>query len=295
VAGRLTDYSSDVTSQAGEDGMLAELLSRAEISGGWCVELGAWDGKQLSNTWRLWHEQGWHAVLIEGDATRARELARSTTGIDRVEVFEGYAAAGTDMSLDAIFARSAMPKVFDVLSLDVDGDDYHLWEDLDRYRPRIVIVEYNSSFPPEIDFVQEPGQYIGTSALALARLGQKKGYVVAGLNAVNLFMVDGSMAPLLEGLETDLATLFDRAWLPVVYSDFAGRHYILKPAAWGFTSAGRHGERVPVSFRDRAAVTRHRVALRMPALAGIVKRVGHVLPGDSKPIGRDPALTERTP
>lgn len=265
--------------------MLAELLSRLDVSRGWCAELGAWDGKHLSNTWRLWHEKGWSAVLVEGDAERADALLASTSERAGVHVIEAYARAATDESLDSLFARTPLPQRFEVLSIDVDGDDYHLWADLQAYQPLVVVVEHNVSFPPEVEFVQEPGGYAGSSARALVNLAEKKGYQLVGLTQANLLFVDDQQAAKLSDLEADLETLFDRSWLPVVYSDFGGHHFVLRPGGWGYTAASRHGD-PPVSSQLRGAVTiarrqarqragevRHRAAMRASALTAAVNAV----------------------
>lgn len=282
---RLTDYAANTTSQNGEDGMLAELLSRLDVSRGWCAELGAWDGKHLSNTWRLWHEEGWSAVLIEGDTERADALSTSTYERAGVHVIQAYARAATEASLDSLFARTTLPRHFEVLSIDIDGDDYHLWADLQDYQPLVVVVEHNVSFPPEVEFVQKARGYTGSSARALVNLAEKKGYQLVGLTQANLLFVDAQQAAKLGDLEADLETLFDRSWLPVVYSDFGGHHFVLRPGGWGYTAASRHGD-PPVSSQLRAAVAvtrrqaRQRVgevkrqaALRAPALTEVVHAV----------------------
>jgi len=270
--------------------MLAELHSRLGVSGGWCVELGAWDGKHLSNTWSLWHDQGWSAVLIEGDSDRARRLASATAGVSRVDVIEAYAYAGSDSSLDLLLARTQIPRRFELLSIDVDGDDFHLWADLQTYRPLVVVVEYNTSFPPEVEFVQDSGHYVGSSARALNKLGEQKGYHLAGLTAANLIFVDRELGAKVSDLETDLATLFDRAQLPVIYSDFAGHHFLLRPGGWGYAGISRHGSHaltgqlrevamtVPREVRQRAGEMKHQLALRAPFLARTAKRVRRLRP-----------------
>jgi len=61
-------YRRNVTSQFGQDGVLAETFKRLGIGPQpWCVEIGAHDGYSLSNTWNLINEQGWSAVLIEAE------------------------------------------------------------------------------------------------------------------------------------------------------------------------------------------------------------------------------------
>jgi hypothetical protein len=67
----LPSFRANVAFQFGEDGIVAEIMRRLGVGGRCCVEFGAWDGRHFSNTWSLWHDQGWSAVLIEGEPDRA--------------------------------------------------------------------------------------------------------------------------------------------------------------------------------------------------------------------------------
>jgi hypothetical protein len=78
--------------------------------------------------------------------------------------------------LDGILARTAVPPDFAVLSIDVDGDDWHIWRALSDYRPALVVVEFNPTIPPDVDFVQPVGVHQGSSLRAFVRLGREKGY-----------------------------------------------------------------------------------------------------------------------
>ena len=62
-------YAKNIYSQNGEDGIIEELLKRLDIKNGWVCEFGAWDGINLSNTFRL-VENGFNAVFIEGDQNK---------------------------------------------------------------------------------------------------------------------------------------------------------------------------------------------------------------------------------
>lgn len=70
------------------------------------------------------------------------------------------------------------PSDFDVLSIDIDGNDWHVWRSLEDYRPRIVCIEFNSTISNDVYFVQDPDPTInqGCSLLALVELGKSKGY-----------------------------------------------------------------------------------------------------------------------
>ena len=80
----LSEFAANTYSQYGEDGILAECLRRiskvAELDR-WCAEFGAWDGVHLSNTCRLIREDGYSAVLIEGDPDRFKDLERNLPAV----------------------------------------------------------------------------------------------------------------------------------------------------------------------------------------------------------------------
>jgi hypothetical protein len=67
---------------------------------------------------------------------------------------------------------------FDLLSIDIDGMDYHIWEGLKNYRPKIVIIEVNSSIPPDQEQIHSDSNPIGSSFKSMVRLGQQKGYTL---------------------------------------------------------------------------------------------------------------------
>lgn len=188
----LREFASDVTSQFGEDGIIAKILDLIGTRTQWCVEFGAWDGKYLSNTWDLINNKRWCGVLIEGDEGRARRIAEDH--VSRVgEVFVENAFVGWegDNSLDNILSRTPIPPDFDLLSIDIDGNDWHVWNGLKNYRPRLVLVEFNPSASNELYFVQDadPTLNQGASLLAFIELGKQKGYELVATTYSNAFFV----------------------------------------------------------------------------------------------------------
>lgn len=73
----LIQYSKNITSQFGEDCIIEAIFQKLGIEKGYCVEFGASDGKDLSNTWNLWHNRGWNAVLIESDPVKVAALSKN--------------------------------------------------------------------------------------------------------------------------------------------------------------------------------------------------------------------------
>lgn len=188
----LKDYSSNVTSQFGEDGIIAKILELIGASNKWCVEFGAWDGKYLSNTWDLINNKNWKAVLVEGEPGRAERLAQ-THEQRSGEVFVENAFVGWEGEdrLDNILARTPIPVDFDVLSIDIDGNDWHVWDGLQNYRPRLIVVEFNPCASNDLYFVQDADPSInqGASLLAFVELGKSKGYELVATTYANAFFV----------------------------------------------------------------------------------------------------------
>lgn len=207
----LASFASSSYSQNGEDGVLAEVLRRIAVGhdlNKWCVEFGAWDGVLYSNTARLIRKEDYSAVLIEGDAKRARDLMKAHPG-HRVIGVHAFVGFDGEQRLDAILRPTPLPKDFDLLSIDVDGCDYHIWEAVQEYRPKVVVIEFNPTIPNVVDYVQarDPRVSNGSSASAMVKLAQAKGYTLAALVAFNLVFVADEYADHVLG--ADRPTLAD--------------------------------------------------------------------------------------
>lgn len=189
----LLHYRNNINSQAGEDGVLAEILRRLQISNGWFCEFGAWDGKYLSNTYLLL-EQGWSGVMIEGDPTKFQDLEVTAANFaNRLYPICRFVSPedGPD-SLDSILSSTPIPVEFDVLSIDVDGLDYFIWEGFRKFNPKVVIIEVNSHYPPEEEHL-ERGANAHSSFASMAILGRRKGYIPV-LHTGNVFFVRSDLA-----------------------------------------------------------------------------------------------------
>lgn len=190
-AGRLRN----VHSQYGEDGLLEYVLERLPDCPRYFVEFGAWDGLHLSNSAHL-AEQGWAGCFIEGEPDRAKDAVRNYANVPGITVKTGYVMPTGEHSLDRMLRDTACPREFGVLSIDIDGNDFHIWEHLSDYRPLVCIVEFNPTIPVQVDFVQamDPQVHQGCSLTALHRLGAAKGYVLAGATDINAVFVRADAA-----------------------------------------------------------------------------------------------------
>lgn len=187
----LRAYARDVTSQHGEDGIIEQVLQTLPETDGWCVEFGAWDGKFLSNTYNLIANKGYSAVLIEGSRRRFRDLQATHGGNERVHLLNAMVGIGADDNLDSLLSRTPVPRDFDLLSIDIDGADYHVWKAMGHYQPKIVVIEFNASIPNEIAFVQPADITVsqGSSLSALVGLGKEKGYELVAATDGNAIFV----------------------------------------------------------------------------------------------------------
>jgi hypothetical protein len=190
----LQKFAFDETSQFGEDGILEELFKRIGTTNKWCVEFGAWDGKLYSNTWRLIAKFDWSAVLIEGMEDRARDLAQLHKGSSQVHVRNCYVSWTGENRLDNLLANTPIPWQFDLLSIDIDGNDYHVWNSVEQYQPRVVVIETNPSASNDLFFVQDADARLnqGCSLRAVIDLAKRKSYELAATTRVNAIFVTKS-------------------------------------------------------------------------------------------------------
>lgn len=204
----LIRFARDVTSQNGEDGIVAEIFRRLGKRKGkrYAVDVGAWDGKHLSNTYSLLvnnnnneieEEQRWHGILIEADPKRYEELRASHEPLGHVCLRRCVSCVpGSPSSLRSILEKTSLPESFDFISIDVDGTDYWLMCDLlTRYKPRVICVEFNPTIPNEIVYVQPRSDSIrhGSSLAALVELASSKGYTLIETTLYNAFFVPTSL------------------------------------------------------------------------------------------------------
>lgn len=191
---KLNSYAWDAYSQGGQDGILHEILRRlGSIDADrpkWCVEFGAWDGVHLSNTCHLIREHGFRAVMIEASKKRYRQLCRNFPGEDVVKVNRLVTLDG-DARLDRILGETDLPVDFDLLSIDIDSCDYHVWKSLEDYRPKLVIIEFNPTIPVDIPHVQPADFTInqGNGVKAIDNLAREKGYTTLCIQGGNLIAV----------------------------------------------------------------------------------------------------------
>ena len=202
-----------VYSQHGEDGVVQALLKHIPIQHQFVVEFGAYDGDYMSNSRHLIKDHNWSALLIEPDPRFYKKLYKLYQDNPRIKMFNEFIYKE---NINQLFKRGGVPKYFEVLSIDVDGPDYYLWQALTDFEPKIVILESNPSISANENYIVAEKDAFrlsgtareGASMLALYELGKKKGYhlVYIELSGANLFFVHNSCIENfdLKGIEPDI-------------------------------------------------------------------------------------------
>lgn len=183
--------------QNGEDILIQSFINILKDETKWCVEFGAWDGLSGSNTHYFITQENYKAVLIEGDEKKYQDLIINLQAYP-VNCFNTFVSFEGLNSLDNILAQTNIPKDFTFLVIDIDGNDYYMWQSLETYRPKLVVIEFNPSISNELEFVQEKNMSLnqGCSPLALVNLAKQKGYELIGTTLNNAFFVDKQYFPL---------------------------------------------------------------------------------------------------
>lgn len=210
-------YQRNVYSQNGEDGVIQELLRRAEVplENTWVCEFGAWDGKNLSNTFDL-VVKGANAVYIESDRKRFDALLETAKQYPKIIPVEARVDPNedSDLSLDSILSATHIDNQnFSVLSIDIDSYDYQIWKSLKKYNPMLVVIEINSGIHPGNMSHIHSETHQGTGFGPMLELGKQKGYTFVCHTGNMIFARNDIFAKLCVDY-VDPVENFRRKWLP---------------------------------------------------------------------------------
>jgi hypothetical protein len=194
---KLNRFEFQAFSQFGEDGIIAEIFKRIGTTNKYFVEFGVETGVETNTTYLLY--QGWKGLWIDGSEENINTIQQNfskSIANKNLTASQGFITAE---NIEQLFERGNVPAEFDLLSIDIDRNDYHVWKAITHYRPRVVVIEYNSIFRPGCQFVVDydaNAMWDGTSNTsasleALYQLGLEKGYALVASNftGVNAFFV----------------------------------------------------------------------------------------------------------
>ena len=193
-------YEYRVISQHREDGIIDHLLDTIGVLDGTFVEFGF--AITECNCMNLVLNRDFRGLFIDGSERVCSDAEAALRYLNKPKVNVVNAFLSTE-NINKIITDNGPTGEIDVLSVDIDGNDYWLWLAIDAVNPRIVVAEYNASFgdqraitiPYDPEFVRydrhSSGFYHGASLAALQRLGVQKGYQLVGCDftGVNAFFV----------------------------------------------------------------------------------------------------------
>jgi hypothetical protein len=200
----LLKYAFNVNSQFGEDGILERMFAILQIPRGYCVEFGASDGRSLSNTYNLIQNHGWSGLLIEANIDLYRNLCETYQGNPNVKMLNCSVDIEGDRTIDSLLRMSKHQREVDLMSIDIDGMDYFIFESMSEFRPKVLVIEFNPSIPNDVVFIQAKNNKVhqGSSLAAMVELAKIKRYELVCATATNAIFVCAELY-LLFGLETN--------------------------------------------------------------------------------------------
>ncbi len=203
-------HEAKIYSQNGEDGILMYIFSKIGVKHFTFVEFGGSDGRECNSANFALHF-GWRGLFIEGDK-KSHERAKQFYKLHLLGPTLRNVTLMNDMvtpdNINELLKKGNYTGEIDLLSVDIDSNDYWVWRAITAANPRVAVVEVNTSFGPHESvtipydrafqrFAHEShGFYHGMSLAAAAKLGTEKGYTFVGCDScgVNAFFVRNDLA-----------------------------------------------------------------------------------------------------
>jgi hypothetical protein len=207
----LRDAEFKVFSQCGDDGIIQYLIHKLELKNKTFIEFGVEDYLE-SNTRFLLMNDNWSGLIIDSSDANIRK-------INRQEIIWKYDLTAVSAFIDSENINQIISSRFSgdigILHIDIDGNDYWIWDAIDCVEPDIVIIEYNSVFgkdraitiPYDSKFdrtaYHHSNLFFGASLSALNFLAKKKGYYFIGANSTgnNAYFVKRKFSQVIEEVD----------------------------------------------------------------------------------------------
>ena len=185
---RLLRYGFKVYSQHDEDGIIQEILRRVGVSTRSFIEFGVETGVEC-NTAKLLIE-GWRGLWIEANAQACARIGALFDAYLKDRRLTLRHSLVTAENINGLIEKAGFKGDIDLLSIDIDFNDYWVWKAIEIVTPRVVVIEYNAGLRPPLSVTvpYQPNRgadgtnFFGASLEALVRLGLSKGYRIVGCN-----------------------------------------------------------------------------------------------------------------
>src|SRR5579871_3930165 len=201
----IADVEYRVFSQWGEDGIIDWLVSHVDLPNHRFVEFGVGSFEE-SNCRFLLQNQNWQGLVFDSSSQNIERL-RGSSLYWMYDVTARQAFITVD-NINDLISSAGFEGPIGILSVDIDGNDYWVWDAINCVSPAIVICECNPIFGDQAPLVvpydagferlrrHHSGLYFGASIRALEQLASRKGYVFLGTcsNGINGFFVQEALA-----------------------------------------------------------------------------------------------------
>lgn len=198
----VTRHGFKVYSQNDEDGIIEAIFARIGEGGRRFVEIGVGNGLENNTSYLL--QKGWSGAWLDADVAQGEFIKREFASLINAGRLTFRQVFVTAESIDGVLADMSVPAELDILSLDIDGNEWWVWNSLERLRPRVIVVEYNAGLGPSLSwkmpydpqFRNSGTRAHGASLKAFERLADDKGYWLVGCSwsGVNAFFVRKDVA-----------------------------------------------------------------------------------------------------
>ncbi|MDJ0927419.1 MAG: hypothetical protein QNJ73_07175 [Gammaproteobacteria bacterium] len=190
--GSLHEAEFKVFSQFGDDGIIQWLVHHVQIPHDTFIEFGVEDYSE-SNTRFLMMNNNWSGFVMDGSEENIERL-KTSESFWKYELFAEAAFVDTE-NINDLIAKAPFDREIGLLHIDIDGNDYWVWQAIDTISPIVVVLEYNSVFgaeraitiPYDNAFYRTTAHYsnlyFGASLRALYNLSDSKGYGFVGCNS----------------------------------------------------------------------------------------------------------------
>ena len=183
-----------------EQAVIRRYLEELAVENRFCVDIGAGDGVGMSNSLALYMD-GWNGLAVECDPGKFSALATTYVNFPNVHLVK---CAVTPANVLPILAAFDVAEGFGVLSLDIDGYDYFVLEQiLSKYRPTLICAEINENIPPPVKFTVkwnsgyswQGDHFFGQSISQIHQLCTRYDYALAELHYNNAFLIPRERNP----------------------------------------------------------------------------------------------------
>lgn len=186
---KLSDFSRSVLCQFGQDGVVQKLVEEAGVKSKYFVEFGSsGDDLGAGNTPNL-RRLGWNGLLMDA----------VTSALAKYQIHTERITAG---NIEGLLSKYHVPKDLGFLSIDIDGQDYWVWESIKHWHPAIVCIEANHyledqsvTVPLDDKFAMTNAYYFGASRIALMKLGISKGYSLVAICVTDMIFCRNDLLP----------------------------------------------------------------------------------------------------